>query len=124
MTAEKKRQVRLSYDTFAMALEELVSGPCTAQQLTEVTGMGHRYVRRMLKAFKARKLVHISGYDKDAIGRISVTVFAFGPGKDAPRKGKPRAAVNREYRARASMAPLKGTPFYGLTVASESRRSA
>lgn len=113
---EKRTQVRLSYETFAMLLEELTSGPCTANQLAEASGMGHRYVRRLLKALKARKLVHISGYDKDSRGRLSVTVFSLGHGRDAPRKGKSREAINREYRTRKARAPLMGTPFYGLTA--------
>lgn len=111
---EKKPQIRLSYLTFAMLLEELMSGPCTAKHLSEHTGMGHRYMCRLIDALHTKRLVHVAGWDKDSLGRMAVKVYALGHGKDAPRKTKPREVVNREYRAKAARAPMLGTPFYGL----------
>jgi hypothetical protein len=111
---EKKPQIRLSYLTFAMLLEEMMSGPCTARHLSEHTGMGHRYMCRLIDALHTKKLVHIAGWDKDSLGRSGVRVYALGAGKDAPRKTKPREEVNRAYRAKAAREPMRGTPFYGL----------
>jgi hypothetical protein len=110
----EKKQTRLSYLTFAMLLEELLSGPCTAKHLSEHTGMGHRYMCRLIDALHTKRVVHIAGWDKDALGRVAVRVYGLGPGKDAQKKTKPRHQVNREYRAKEAMAPLRGTAFYGL----------
>lgn len=119
----EKKQVRLSHITFALLLEELMSGPCTAKHLSEHTGMGHRYMCYLLQTLYSKKLVHIASWEKDAIGRYGVRVFALGSGKDAKRQTKTRQAVNRDYRERAANAPLKGTPFYGL-IAANDRRAA
>jgi hypothetical protein len=110
----KKQQIRLSYLTFAMLLEELMSGPCTAKHLSEHTGMGHRYMCRLIDALHTKKLVHIASWEKDAIGRIGVRVYGLGHGTDAPRKTKPRKLVNKEHRARSARSVLAGTPFMGL----------
>jgi predicted ArsR family transcriptional regulator len=109
-----KGQVRLSHLTFALVLEELVSGPTTAQALAEHSGMLPKTVRLLLRTMKAKKLVHIAAYDKDTLGRCNLTVYGFGPGRDAKRPTKPRAQVNREYRRRAAGSVLAGSPFAGL----------
>ena len=112
----KKGEIRLSHLTFTLILEEMLSGPCTAKGLAEHSGLGHRVICHLLKIMYAKKVVHVSGWDRDAIGRVGVKVYALGSGKDAKKPNKPRQEVNREYRNRAAQAPLKGTPFYGLTV--------
>lgn len=116
---EKKAQTRLSHDSFAAILEEFLSGPCTATALVQASGMTHRYVNKLLRTMKARKIVHVSGFEKDAIGRNGVKVYALGAGTDAKkeRTNKPRAQVQREFRARRrSRDLLQGTPFQGLPV--------
>lgn len=111
-----KGQIRLSHLTFTLVLEELVSGPCTAQALADHSGMLPKTVRLLLRTMKAKKLVHIAGYDKDSKGRVNVMVYGWGPGRDAKRQPKPRAQVQRDYRARAAVSFLDGTPFASLGV--------
>lgn len=120
----KKEQARLNYLAFTGFIEELVSGPSTSAALTEVTGLHFRTVNRLLRLMHERKLIHVSGWEKDALGRIGVRVYSFGAGKDAKRPNKPREQVNRDYRERAANAPLKGTPFYGLIAANDGKRRA
>ena len=111
----KKRQVRLGYLVYAMVLEEMLSGPVTARAIADHTGLGHRYVCRMLKAMHQRKVVHLSGWDKDVIGRNGVRVYSLGPGRDVPKPApKPREEINRTFRLKAARAVTAGTPFYGL----------
>jgi hypothetical protein len=119
-----KGQVRLSHLTFTLVLEELVSGPCTAQALADHSGMLPKTVRLLLRTMRAKKLVHIAGYEKDTRGRLNVLVYGWGYAKDAKRQPKPRAQVQRDYRARASAAILSGTPFAGLLAANDNRRAA
>lgn len=116
---QEKPQVKLSRDSFADILAEMLSGPCTSTALADASGMGHRYVNRLMKTLHGKGVVHIAGWEKDSLGRQGMrTVWALGHGRDAKREKatKPRAQVQRDYRARQQMAPLKGTPFYGLTV--------
>lgn len=114
---KKKRQTRLSRQTFTAVLAELQSGPSTATTLARVSGMSHRYVCLLLRTMRAGGVIHVAGWEKDALGREAVKVWALGYGRDAKRRTKTREAVNRAYRTRRQMDPLKGTPFYGLTVA-------
>jgi DNA-binding transcriptional ArsR family regulator len=109
-----KPQVRLSHITFALLLEEFMSGPCTAKHLAEHTGMGHRSMCTLIRTLKAKKLVHIGAWEKDSIGRIAVPVYALGTSADARRPRKTREQINRDYRTRANREPMKGTPFFGL----------
>lgn len=110
----KADQIRLSYITFTLLLEELLSGPCTARSLSDHTGMGHRYMCRLLRTMHEKKVVHIAGWDKDSLGRNGVRVYGLGAGKDAKRVTKSKAECNRDYRRRASGSALAGTPFAGL----------
>lgn len=109
-----KGQVRLSHVTFTLVLEELVSGPCSAQTLAEHSGMLPKTVRLLMRTMRKKKLAHIAGYDKDTRGRVNVTLYGFGHGRDAKRKPKDRAQVQREYRQKAARAEMAGNPFAGL----------
>ena len=120
----RKEIVKLSYLTFALLLEELLSGPATAKALAEHTGMGHRYMCRLLKVLHSKRVIHISGWERDAIGRMAVRVYALGVSKDVKKPTKPRATINREYRAKAAGAFLTGTPFAGLTAMNDSMKRA
>jgi hypothetical protein len=101
-----RKQVKLNAVMFAMMLEELLSGPCTAQHLADYTGMYVLTVQRTLRAMYRRGVVHIAGWERDLAGRMTVRVFGLGPGKDAKKQVKSRAEMNREYRARKAIAPL------------------
>ena len=121
-----KRQTRLSHESFTAILEQMLAGPSTATELTQASGMTQRYINQLIRTMHQRKVVHVSGWEKDAIGRVAVKVWTLGHGKDAKRPNKPREQVQRDYRAKRRMDPLKGTPFYGLPVqaANDSRRAA
>lgn len=109
------KQIRLSHLTFALLLEELLSGPSTVSALAEHSGMSHRYLCKVMKAMHGKKVVHISGWEKDSIGRqAQVRVYGLGPGRDKPRPIKTRQEVNEAYRRRAAKAEFVGTPFAGL----------
>lgn len=117
---------KLNADKFAALLDEFLSGPCTSTDLAEAAGMSPRYMNRLLRAMKKRGVIHVAAWGKDSIGRINIKVWALGHGKDARKPAKPREQVNREYRTRQGREALKGTPFYGLTVAANdsARRAA
>jgi DNA-binding IclR family transcriptional regulator len=101
-----KKQTKLNALMFAMLLEELLSGPCTAQALAEHTGMALITTQRTLRTMYRRGALHIGGWERDAAGRYTVRVFALGHGRDAKKPIKTRLQMNREYRARKSMSPL------------------
>jgi DNA-binding transcriptional ArsR family regulator len=102
-----KYQVKLNAVMFAELIGELMEGPCTAQDLADHTGMHLLTVQRTLRPLYRRKLVHISGWEKDAQGRHVIRVFKMGADKDAKRPPpKPRALKKREYVARKALASV------------------
>lgn len=110
----RKETIKCSYVTFALLLEELLDGPSTAKALAEHTGMGHRYMCRLVKVLHAKKVIHISAWERDALGRMAVKVYALGRDKDAKKPVKARKAINRDYRSKVAGSFLTGTPFAGL----------
>lgn len=109
-----KKKTRVTHMVFAMLMEELMTGACTSQQLSDYTGLGIDSTRKVVSALRARKVIHITGWEMNASNRPMIASYSLGQGADAQRPRKSRTQVVREYRARAAKAPLKGTAFYGL----------
>jgi hypothetical protein len=129
MSEEKKRKraVKCGHMTYALLLEELLSGPSTAQQLADHAGMGVIFMCRLLNVLHKRGVIHVSGWERDTAGRMSIRAFSLGHGKDAKRPApKSRQAINRSYRNKVAAAPLVGTPWSGLGAMNDStsRRAA
>lgn len=113
------RQVKLNAVMFAMMLDELLTGPCTAKHISEVTGMAGLTVNRTFRAMYRRRVVHVAGWEKDAAGRHTVRVFALGPGRDAKIPKKSKAQMNRECIERKRLSLL-----VGAVASNDSRKAA
>lgn len=113
---------RLNAVLYAMLLEELVAGPTTLHALCEVTGFERKTVRSILKAMHDRKLVHLSGYDKDSRGRAIVPVWTFGRGRDAKRQPKSHAENCRSFRERERKGELSAA--FSMAANDSARRAA
>jgi hypothetical protein len=98
-----KKQVKLNAVMFSIMLEDLLRGPCTAQEIADSSGMALLTTQKTLRAMYRRGVVHISGWELDAAGRCTVRVFALGEGKDARKPIKRRSELNRKYRANRVM---------------------
>ena len=101
-----KKQLKLNALMFAMMLEELLSGPCTAKSLAEHTGLSLITVHRTLRALYRRNVVHIASWENDAANRCNVRVFGLGHGRDARKPVKTKAQSNKAYRLKAARRPL------------------
>ena len=101
-------QTKLNAVMFSMMLEELLSGPTTAQGLADYTGMHLITVQRTIRAMRRRKVLHVAGWEKDVNGRYVIRVFGLGPGHDVKAPIKTRLEMNREWRARKARAALVG----------------
>lgn len=101
-----RKQVKLNAVMFSIMLENLLSGPCTAQEIAESTGMALLTTQKTLRAMYRRGVIHISGWEKDAANRCTVRVFKLGEGRDARKPLTSRSQMNRKYRAKKAMQPL------------------
>lgn len=120
-----KYQVKLNAVMFAMMLEDLLAGPCTAQDIAQHTGMNILTVQRTFRQMYARKVVHISGWEQDAQSRWVIRVFSLGAGKDKKRPPpKSEAQRRREWREKVQAESLGGQMFAGLVAANDQRKAA
>lgn len=92
-----KPQNKVNALSLAIMLGEMLDGPFTVKSLMEVSGLGKTSLYRLLRTFHAKKVVHISDWEKDAAGRVCVPVYSLGVGKDAKRQTKSKQEVNLAY---------------------------
>lgn len=105
---------KVNQDTYAKLFHHLMHigerTGCGARELAEVCGLHLVTVYDLMRTLKRHEVVHISGWDQDRRGRDSIALFAFGQGKDAPRKRKTRAKIAQDYRTRRKQLKLNATP--------------
>jgi biotin operon repressor len=121
-----KPQVKLNAALFAMAIEELMTGPTTAQTIADITGMGQVTVWHLIRALRKRGVVHIDSYEADSQGRQMVRVFALGHGEDAkrpPTKRNEKTRVARQRRKAKASAGMFG-PLVAVTPLAPKKRPA
>lgn len=118
MALKGKPQNKLNAVMYAMMLEELLSGPCTAQAIAEYTGMHTLTVRETLRTMHRKGVVHIAGWEEDARGAWSIRVFGLGHGRDKPKPAPKTSGGKCKAKRRPSPASiaLRGTPFAGLAA--------
>lgn len=95
-----RSKTRLNALSFTLVVEELLSGPCTVDALTEASGLERRTIYLLLRTMYEHKVVHIASYEKDALGRIGTRVYGLGEGKDAKKPTKTGAQACKEWRQR------------------------
>lgn len=71
--------------------------PQSYDALAAVSGLSNNAVAHWIKTLRTLdpKPVHIAGWAPDVNGRLFVALWAWGPGKDAPRPGQSRTAAER-----------------------------
>ncbi|MGQ0710007.1 MAG: helix-turn-helix domain-containing protein [Rhodoferax sp.] len=100
------KPVRLGPLSVAKVMRALLDGPCSVLELQQVSGLSTSTLHAYMRALRKERVVHISGWEKDATGRDSLRVFQLGAGRDAARKRKPKALVARECRQRKQEARM------------------
>lgn len=101
-----KRQHKLNTLTLAIMLEEMQEGPFTIRSVMDVSGLSLSTMYQVMRTFREKGIVHISGWDKDAVGRICIPVYTLGKGKNVKRKLKSKEDINRDYAQRKRMRRL------------------
>lgn len=81
--------------------------------IEEVTGISYNVVREYLNALHAKKVIYISGWEKDAGGRLTLRKFSF---RDREQTDKPRPRLTSTersvgYRSRRRLRLIEGSPL-------------
>jgi predicted ArsR family transcriptional regulator len=75
----------LNASAYAEFFEVLINGGGTAKDFTEESGLGANTVRKLLAVMKRKKLIHVSSWEKDTMGRHCVAAYSLGNKPDAKR---------------------------------------
>jgi hypothetical protein len=117
----RKPKTRLNAVLYAMLLEDLVAGPATRQELMRRTGLSYETIMSVVRALHSRRLIHVTAWERDAIGRHSIAAFAFGSKADAKRPpALTRGECKRNQRARKAAAAIS----WSLAAGGEQRLAA
>jgi len=117
-TDDLKKPVRLGAMSMAKITRALLDGPCSISELRLASGLSTNTLHEYMRALRKEGVVHISGWERDGMGRESLRVYKLGYGKDVARKKKSKAQIAKECRARKqqsklaqSFAPLAPIPI-------------
>lgn len=105
-TDNLKKPVRLGAMSMAKITRALLDGPCSVSELRMASGLSVNTLHEYMRALRKEGVVHISGWERDAMGRESLRVYKLGFGKDVARRKKSKAQIARECRARKQQAKL------------------
>lgn len=89
---------KVSYQVLAKTMQLLTSGPITAHELSEHVGIHLVTAQEWLRALRKERVVYISGWLPDKMGRDATAVYAAGNKPDKPRGKLTPAERARRYR--------------------------
>lgn len=104
-----RRIVKINAFTQAKLIEAMLDGVYNCQELAEITGLHYVTVLHYTRELHRAKAAHISGWDKDSLGRDVVKIYRIGRGKDAKREkltGAQRQARTREKKKAQEVAKI------------------
>jgi hypothetical protein len=87
--------------TYANTFERMSDGtPFSVEELVDVTGWHPVTVGRLVRALHRKRVLHVSAWLPDTLGRDSAPVYMLGNKRDKSRKTTPPKDRSRAYRAR------------------------
>lgn len=97
---------KMNQEKYALAIKELLETPCTAHDIAEVTGVHIVTAQNLMRTFLRHKIVHVSAWDPDSLGRDVTPVYTLGPGRNAKRRKKTAAERQQRHRDKKRMAAM------------------
>jgi predicted ArsR family transcriptional regulator len=76
---------KVSHVALAKTLKLLLSGPATAHEISEETGLHIVTAQEWMRCLRKEQCVHISGWLPDGLGRDTTAVYQLGKGNDKAR---------------------------------------
>jgi DNA-binding transcriptional ArsR family regulator len=99
---------KVNQTSYALVIKRLLEDEASISDLEEASGLHRKTVEKLMRIFKEHKLVYVSDYLPDKMGRDSYKVYSWGKGKDKERyrqTGKERQRKCREMKRRVSLHP-------------------
>ena len=103
------KKQRVNHQALALAVKRLMEGPATSHNIVEVTGLHINTAYELMRTFHKNKVVHISGWEPNALGVDTTPLFTLGAGRDVKRRKA--SSKERSARSRARKKQVKRDPL-------------
>lgn len=103
MLKERAKLHKVNQDSYALALQRLISWPSDCHKLAEVCGLNVVTMQDLMRALKRRDVVYICGWRRDARGCEKTPIFALKlkpTDVDVPRRPLTPAERAARYKLR------------------------
>lgn len=94
------RAARINHIVMGQTLALLKAGPVTAQTVASKTGVHLVTAQDWLRELRKQRVVFVSGWLPDSLGRDAIPVYEFGNEVDEPKRVLSRAEISKRYRQR------------------------
>lgn len=91
--------IKLNQEMYALLIKSLIKEDQTASSLMDITGLHRVTIQSFMRICRKHKIIHISDWEPDVMGRDAYHVYRFGGGKDKPRYKVSAKERTRKYRA-------------------------
>lgn len=102
-TKPLSKRARVSHVTTAKVISLILDGPFSARDIVDTTGLHIVTAYELLRVLRKEKVIHISAWEPDSLGRDAIAIFSIGNKRDAKRRALTRAQISERYRARKRM---------------------
>lgn len=101
------RKLKIGAISYASLMQRLVSDHATLHELCDHTGLHMQTIRDYVEALHKARLVHITAWMPDILGRDQTPVYSWGVGVDKKRANKSVTQRQRDYRERKKKLALQ-----------------
>lgn len=99
---------KINQDTYGRLFRMLLDDPCTAHDLSHETGLHIVTAQSLMRTLKKHKVVHVSAWETDRLGRDTTPVYKLGEGRDKPRRRMTQSERQQRYRNKKLLATTIG----------------
>ena len=92
--------IKINQESYVLMFKMFLKKECTATDLVDETGLHRNTVGSFLKCLKKHKLIHITEWEPDALGRDSFAVYKMGNKPDKKRYKMTGQERTARYRAK------------------------
>ena len=100
--------IKINQESYCIIFKLLLAGDQTLDSLIEATGLHRVTMQTFTRCLRKHKIIYISDWEPDSMGRDAFAVFSLGSKKDAARyrqSGKERTKRYRERKKNAAKFP-------------------
>lgn len=97
---------RTGHIAVAKMMSSLFDGGASLADIVEHSGLCIHTVRGYIRQLRKERVVYISSWDEDDIGRATVPTYAIGRKPDAKRIPRSRAQTAKQWRERRKLRAL------------------